>query len=129
MSRIARAVAFTLALMGLAAVVAPLQADEGHCARPVVGVESPPAHPSGHAMLAPSDDSLLPEQGCPSCPAPSCGAMHGCSVTAQASPEFVVARATLLPRYRSSVSATDVVPASVSHAPPTPPPLVVLSPA
>lgn len=128
MSRIAGAVAFSLALMGLVAAVAPLQADEGHCGR-IVTSETPRAHLHVLAMMASSDDSLAPEQGCPSCPASSCGAMHGCSVTLQASPEFAVARALLLPMNRASLSATDVVPASVSHAPPTPPPLVVLSPA
>ncbi|HEX5819139.1 MAG TPA: hypothetical protein VFY20_09685 [Gemmatimonadales bacterium] len=128
MTRISRAVVALLTLVGFVVAVAPLQADEGHCAGPAIAVQAT-VHAHGHVALESSADALTTNHGCPACPASSCGAMHGCSATAQVSPEVVVARAARLPDGRVPASATDAVPASITHAPPTPPPLVLLSPA
>jgi hypothetical protein len=117
-----------LTFVGLVVAAAPLRADEEHCARPVATVVAP-MHAHGQAAPAPSGDALTTDHGCPDCPASSCGAMHGCSAASQASPEVVATRVGRLPDGRVASSAADVVPASVSHAPPTPPPLVALSPA
>jgi hypothetical protein len=127
-NRISRAVVALLTLVGLVVAVAPLEADEGHCAGLAVTAEAP-VHAHGHVAHAPSGDALTTDHGCPACPASACGAMHGCSATAQVSPEVVGTRAARLPDGRAPASSIDAVPASISHAPPTPPPLVLLSPA
>jgi hypothetical protein len=127
-TRISRAVVALLTLVGLVVAVAPLQADEGHCAGLAVAA-APAVHAHGHGAVAPSGDALTTNHGCPACPVSSCGAMHGCSATSQVSPEVVVARVALLPDRQVLSSVVDAVPASISHAPPTPPPLAALSPA
>jgi hypothetical protein len=128
MNRVSRGVVAMLVLIGLAAAVAPLSADEAHCARPTLTMPAQ-VHQHGVAAVAVTGRTLLPGHGCPACPAKSCGAMHGCPVTPQLSPEFVQLRIALLPDRRTALTDTHVIPASVSHAPPTPPPLVALSPA
>jgi len=117
-----------VSLIGLSLAAAPLQADEGHCARPQVAA-TVHAHAPSHVEASPARNELSTEHGCPACPASSCAAMHGCSSAPQVSADVVVARAMLMPIHRRIVSESEAVPASVSHTPPTPPPLVLLSPA
>jgi hypothetical protein len=128
MLRISRALVALLTFVGLVVAAAPLRADEEHCARPVAAVQAR-IHAHGQAAPAPSGDALTTDHGCPACPADACGAMHGCSAASQVSPEVVAVRMARLPDGRVALCAADIVPASVSHAPPTPPPLVALSPA
>ena len=128
MTRISRAFVAVLTFVGLVVAAAPLRADEEHCARPATAVQAP-VHAHGHAAVTPSGNALSTEHGCPACPANSCGTMHGCSATLQVSPEVMMVRAAPLPDRDVPPSATDAILASVSHAPPTPPPLVALSPA
>jgi hypothetical protein len=128
MRRRSGAVLAMLVLAGLMATVSPLRADETHCAEPIPTVTEP-MHRHGVAPRDEAGHTVLPGHGCPSCPAKSCRTMQGCSATPQLSPEFVQLRVAPLPACSTVLTDADVIPTSVIHAPPTPPPLVALSPA
>jgi hypothetical protein len=125
MTRVSRIIAALLALVGVLAA-APLSADDGHCARPVVAVTAH-AHGPAHVVAAAPANAVSTEHGCPACPARSCGAMHGCSAAPQVSPEVVTVKSTVPAVGRVAQPDAQAVPASVTHSPPTPPPLSVLS--
>ena len=114
-----------MTFLGFVVAAAPLRADEGHCARPAVAVVAPHAHGPAHAgaAFAPARASVSGDHGCPACPARSCGTMHGCSAAPQVAPEIVIAHPLALPAHRATPFHAETVPVSVTHSPPTPPPL------
>ena len=125
-----RAVLGLLAYVGLVLAAAPLAADEGHCARPAQApVAEVHAHGAAQPIVASTTDALSTDRDCPECPVRTCGSMHGCSAAHQVASELVTVRPAPMPIARVVPTYLEAAPASVSQAPPTPPPLVVLSPA
>jgi len=128
MHRITRALVPLLALVSLAVAATPLRADEGHCAR-ATAVASVSVGALGDGVVTPPGSAVSTDHGCPACPATSCSSMHGCSAGPQNSPDVVLAAVLQLSIDGCPLPGTRSVHASVSIAPPTPPPLVALSPA